>query len=102
MLVGDRRANKRSMVRLVCRLLVLLAAGTLLSYFAAESLPGMRARREAPVPAALADQITVFGLPNARFWAWIDTEGAALAHEWEQSLERERALAGLDGRLPPA
>ncbi len=61
-------------------------------------------RREAPVPAALADQITVLGLPNARFWA--DTQGEALALEAEQALAREKAAAGKTenpaGDLPPA
>lgn len=56
-----------------------------------------------PVPPALADQVTVLGIPNARFWA--DTQGAALAAEGELALKRERTAAGEVGRngeLPPA
>jgi hypothetical protein len=49
-------------------------------------------QRDAPVPAALADRITVLGIPNARFWA--DSQGEALAHEVQQALEREKAAAG--------
>ena len=59
--------------------------------------------REAAAPAALADQVTVLGIPNARFWP--DTQGAALASEAEAALARERAAAGEAGRgghLPPA
>jgi hypothetical protein len=82
--------------------IVLLAAGGLLAYLTAENRLGIRGEHEAPVPAALADQITVLGLPNARFWAWIDTEGPALIREWQDSLERERIRAGLGGGLPPA
>ena len=61
-------------------------------------------QRDAPVPAALADRITVLGIPNARFWA--DSQGEALAHEVQQALEREKAAAGKTGSsagdLPPA
>ena len=61
-------------------------------------------QRYAPVPAALADRITVLGIPNARFWA--DSQGEALAHEVQQALEREKAAAGKTessaGDLPPA
>jgi len=60
--------------------------------------------REAPAPAALADQVTVLGIPNARFWA--DSQGAALAGEGLQALEREKAAAGKTESsardLPPA
>jgi predicted acylesterase/phospholipase RssA len=66
-------------------------------------LLGPREGREA-VPADLADQVTVLGISNGRFWA--DTQVAALIREVEQALERERAAvgktAGLDRRLPPA
>jgi hypothetical protein len=48
--------------------------------------------RRVSAPAALADQLTVLGISNARFWA--DTQGAALAREAEQALERERAAIG--------
>lgn len=59
-------------------------------------------QRLAPAPADLAEQVTVLGIPNGRFWA--DTQGAALAQEAEQALERERATAGNNegGALPPA
>lgn len=61
-------------------------------------------RREAPVPADLADKITVLGISNARFWA--DSDGAAMAREAEHALERERAAVAAqkdsDGRLPAA
>jgi hypothetical protein len=83
-------------------LLVLLAACALVAYVVAGSRPGPRGLHEAAVPAAVADQITVLGLPNARFWAWYDLQGAALVHEWQQSLDRERAIGGSDGPLPPA
>jgi len=98
-----RRGRTRAM-RLSLGLLIVVAACGLLAYLVAENRPGMRGAQEAPVPAALADQITVLGLPNARFWAWIDTQGPALAREWQESLERERiiARARLDGGLPPA
>lgn len=57
----------------------------------------------APVPAALADQITVLDLPNGRFWGWYDTQKGVVAKEWEQSNERERmAAGGPDVALPPA
>ena len=61
-------------------------------------------RRDAPAPAALADQVTVLGIPNARYWA--DTQGAAMVREADEALKRERAASGQsgrsDGRLPPA
>ena len=57
----------------------------------------------APVPAALADRITVLGLPNGRFWGWYDTQKNVVAKEWADSNERERAVAGgPDAVLPPA
>jgi hypothetical protein len=49
-------------------------------------------QREAPVPAALADQITVLGIPNARFWA--DSQGEGLAHEAQRALDREKGACG--------
>src|SRR5580700_895263 len=58
--------------------------------------------REAPAPAAVADQVTVLGIPNGRFWP--DTQGAALVAEGEAALARERAATGETGRderLPP-
>jgi len=60
--------------------------------------------REAAAPADLADQITVLGIPNARFWP--DTQGAAMLREAQQALERERSAlgkrSGPDERLPAA
>jgi hypothetical protein len=52
----------------------------------------------------LADQVTVLGIPNARFWP--DTQGDAMVREAEQALQRELDAAGLsanaDVRRPPA
>src|SRR5215472_1700330 len=64
--------------------------------------------RDAPMPAALADQVTVLGIQNARFWP--DTQGEALVREGVQASERERTTAGMTGSsnggptagLPPA
>jgi predicted acylesterase/phospholipase RssA len=58
--------------------------------------------RKDAAPEELADQVTVLGIPNARFWA--DAQSAALAHEAARALEREKAAAGkTEGdRLPPA
>jgi hypothetical protein len=53
-------------------------------------------KREEPAPAALADQVTVLGIPNGRFWA--DSQGGALVVEAEQALEREQAGLLKDGR----
>src|SRR5689334_18396789 len=59
--------------------------------------------RGASMPRALADQATVLGIPNARFWP--DTQGEALLHEAMRALERERAAAntanGTDRGLLP-
>jgi len=99
---GVYRLERAYAGRLARWLVVLLAACALVAYAVAEFRPGPRGLHEAAVPAAIADQITVLGLPNARFWAWYDLQGAALIHEWEQSLNRERAIAGSDGPLPPA
>jgi len=56
------------------------------------------------MPRALADNATVLGIPNARFWP--DTQGEALLREAMRALERERAAAGTANRtdrgLPPA
>jgi hypothetical protein len=85
-------------------LVALLAVAALWLIPSSGSRYGERVGPLAPVPAALADQITVLGLPNARFWAWYDTQGPVMVTEWEQSLDRERAVAGLapDAPLPPA
>jgi hypothetical protein len=93
-------SRTRRGVRLGVWLLVLLVPGALLAHLV-EGRPGVRGELDAAVPATLADQITVLGLPNARFWAW-DTQGSALVREWEQSLERERAASQSYSRLPPA
>jgi hypothetical protein len=99
---GAHRPVRPYAKRLVPWVLVLLATCALAAYLAAGSRPGPRGLNDAAVPAAVADQITVLGLPNARFWAWYDLQGSALVREWEQSLDRERAVAGSDGALPPA
>jgi hypothetical protein len=83
-------------------LLILSVAGVGIGYLAASSRPGPRGLNDAAVPSAVADRITVLGLPNGRFWAWYDLQGEALVREWEASLDRERALAGSDDALPPA
>jgi hypothetical protein len=80
-------------------LLVLLAGCALLLYMAVTHRPAIREGDLASPPPNIADQITVLGLPNARFWAWFDTQGPLLIQEWEQAEERERALTG--GILPP-
>jgi hypothetical protein len=52
------------------------------------------------VPRELSEQITVLGLPNARFWP--DTQGAALVREAQDAMQRERALLPPGSALPPA
>jgi|SRR5882672_487292 len=97
------RRWKAKPARLGCGLAVLFAVGALLLGYAATGYrSGKRVGLLAPVPAALADQITVLGLTNARFWGWYDTQGPVMVREWEQSLERERAVAASSGPLPPA
>jgi len=56
--------------------------------------------RDDPAPEDLAEQVTVLGLPNARFW--VDTQGAAFAQEAARALEREKAALGKAANLPPA
>lgn len=97
-----RRSAKGYARRLVLWVLVLTGAGALVTYGLAALRPGPRGIHDAAVPSAVADKITVLGLPNARFWAWYDLQGASLVGEWEQSLDRERALGPPDGQLPPA
>jgi Patatin-like phospholipase len=53
--------------------------------------------RQAAVPAALTERVSVLGIPNARFWA--DTQGPEMVQEAIRALERERAT---EGRLGPA
>ena len=98
------RRRRRRVVRLAGGLLVLLlAAGALWLFFTVENrFGGAGAERSDSVPAVLADQITVLGLPNARFWAWFDSQGHELLSEWDQSLRRERELSGSGAPLPPA
>jgi hypothetical protein len=99
----ERPYTRRLARRLTVLVAVLLVACALAAYVVAGLRPGARDLNEAAVPDAVADQITVLGLPNARFWAWYDVQGAALVREWEQSLDRERAaIGGADGPLPPA
>jgi predicted patatin/cPLA2 family phospholipase len=65
---------------------------------------GCAEERGSPAPPDLADQITVLGITNARFWP--DTQGKELAREALDALNRERATAQRSGRppdqLPPA
>jgi hypothetical protein len=82
--------------------LVFLAACAGLAIMIVADRPGPRVGDFAPAPANVADQITVLGLSNGRFWAWYNTQGDALVQEWEQSLERERFVASSDGNLPAA
>ena len=56
--------------------------------------------RGTPAPASLAEQATVLGIANARFWP--DTQGEALAREAVAAQQRERAALGGVRRLPPA
>src|SRR3954464_3566073 len=56
--------------------------------------------RGAAVPGPLAEQVTVLGIPNARFWP--DTQGAAMAREGITAQSRESAAIGATGHLPPA
>src|SRR3954466_2598490 len=60
--------------------------------------------RGPPPPPTLADQVTVLGIRNARFWP--DTQGQALVAEAIEALRRERAATaqplGRYGDLPPA
>ena len=79
--------------------LVLLAALALAVYAAIENHAAKREGELASAPALAADHLRVLGLPNARFWAWFDTQGPILIQEWEQAEQRERALTG--GTLPP-
>jgi len=51
-------------------------------------------------PRELSEQITVLGVPNARFWA--DTQGAAMVREAQEALQRERASLPPGSALPPA
>src|SRR4051794_32276175 len=60
--------------------------------------------RGPPPPPTLADQVTVLGIRNARFWP--DTQGQALVAEAIEALRRERAATaqplGGYGDLSPA
>ena len=56
--------------------------------------------REPAVPGTMADQVTVLGISNARFWP--DTQGEAMAREAVAALAREVAATGRAERLPPA
>src|SRR5262245_59243796 len=97
-----RRRGRRYPVRLGGALLVLLAAFALLAYVGAGYRSGKREGPQAPVPVDVADKLRALGLPNARFWAWYNTQGDVMVHEWEQAQERERAAGSSDESLPPA
>ncbi|MBV8092281.1 MAG: patatin-like phospholipase family protein [Acetobacteraceae bacterium] len=60
--------------------------------------------RQPAVPAQLTEQVTVLGIPNARFWA--DTDGPAMVREAIEAMARERRAAGEAASpgqpLPPA
>lgn len=101
---ADTRPRRRAMARFLVVLALLLTAGGLLAYAGRGPSFEPRIGNLAPVPAALADRVTVLGLPNARFWAWYDTQGPVMVTEWESSLQRERTSMGLsaDAPLPPA
>jgi hypothetical protein len=53
-----------------------------------------------PPPASVANQVTVLGIPNGRFWP--DTQVEAMAREAIEAVRRERAAVGTTGPLPPA
>jgi hypothetical protein len=95
-----KRSLKSYAWRLVRGLLVVSAVIVLTGYLVSGFRPGPRGLNEAAVPAAIADQITVLGLPNARFWAWYDIHGDALVREWQQSNDRELAGKGPDDSPP--
>jgi len=97
---ADRRRRGKVYSVSLGGLFILLAVCALFVYVAVENRPAKREGNFASAPAYIADQVTVLGLPNARFWAWFDTQGPLLIHEWEQAEERERAITG--GSLPPA
>ena len=78
------------------QLLKLAAAAPLMPLVAACSI----VTRGAPPPASLADQVTVLGIPNGRFWP--ETQVDAMARETIELVEREHATLGRRGPLPPA
>jgi predicted patatin/cPLA2 family phospholipase len=84
------------------RLSLHLCGGLLLVILALGGCSGLK--RVPPAPQELGHTVSVLGLSNARFWP--DTQGAALAQEALDALQRERRAAGLaPGRtegLPPA
>ena len=79
-------ADGRDMPRLDRRGLIGLAVSGLSLASGCSTL-----ERGAPMPPAVADQVTVLGIQNGRFWP--DTQGEALLREGVQALERERAAA---------
>jgi hypothetical protein len=79
--------------------LFILLAVCVLSVYVLENRPAKREGDLASAPEYIADHITALGLPNARFWAWFDTQGPLLTREWEQAEQRERAINA--GTLPP-
>jgi patatin-like phospholipase len=73
-------ADRRRSFRLVaCALAMSLVAGCA----AGERVPA--------TPAALADEVTVLGIPNARFWP---DQGGAMVQEAEQAFKRQHDAAG--------
>ena len=79
-------ADGREMLRLDRRGLMGLAVSGLSLATGCSTLD-----RGAPMPPDVADQVTVLGIQNARFWP--DTHGEALVREGVQALDRERAAA---------
>ena len=83
-------ADGRDMPRLDRRGLIGLAVSGLSLASGCSTL-----ERGAPMPPAVADQVTVLGIQHGRFWP--DTQGEALLREGVQALERERAAARITG-----
>src|SRR5260221_12909261 len=97
-LTGSRSRRKRAVPRwagLQRRSFIKLTACAPMAYLLA-GCSGLE--RGTPAPAAVADQITGLGIPNARFWP--DTQGAALVAEGEAGPGREPAPPGGTGRVP--
>lgn len=91
-----RAARSGTAAKYRCAIARLLASLLLLAPLTAcNGLP----RGPAP-PRELSEQITVLGLPNARFWP--DTQGAALVREAQDALQRERASLPPGSALPRA
>jgi hypothetical protein len=97
---ADRRSASPATVHPDRRRLLQLAACAPAASLIAGCAAGERAP---PTPVELADQVTVLGIPNARFWP---DQADAMVEEAAQALKRERDAAGgsahADWRPPPA